>query len=215
MHYHLELVLPPVDDVAAAVEQIMHQYYEGNDEEDASGKPFFDWYEIGGRFSGSKIKAMVSQQKMDAFFAELKNRKITVSGIQFGKQELYPESQIPDVDALWREMCPESGVDVCPLFKHAKDLPKDICKLSELPGGLTCYRTIIAAPTYDGKELEAVTMFSKEIWNGCNHEKTTWDGKLSTALSMHIERSQIYADGYKERTTPKPDWMAVTIDYHS
>jgi len=215
MHYHLELVMPPAGDIKAAVSRIMSPFYEGNESEDASGHPFFDYWVIGGRYSGSKIEARIGTEKLDAFNAELKRRKITVSGIVFGKEELSPSSQIAEVDALWCEMFPESGITVAPMFRHAKDLPLDICKLTDVPSGLLAYRVIIAAPTYDGKGIEAVSMFSQDLWNGCNYEKTTWDAKFSTALSMHIERSQNYADGHKELVTPTPDWLAITIDYHS
>jgi len=80
---------------------------------------------------------------------------------------------------------------------------------------LLAYRVIIAGPTYDGNGIEAVSMYSQDIWNGCNYEKTTWDGKFSSAMSLHGERAKAYADGYKARVTPTPDWLVVTIDYHS
>ena len=47
------------------------------------------------------------------------------------------------------------------------------------------------------------------------HEKTNWDGLLSTAMKMHVDHLQGYTDEYKEKVTPRPDWLVVTVDYHS
>jgi hypothetical protein len=211
MHYHLELVMPPITDIDGAIKAIMEPFDESNE---TNRHGFFDWYQIGGRFSGSKIESLVSQEKKDAFFAELRSRNVTVSCFQSGKQGLSPASQIPMVDALWREMCPESGIDVCPFFQHAKALPMDVCKLADVPDGLCAERVIIAAPAHDGK-IEASSMFSTEIWNGCNYERTAWDGNVKKAIDERCKKIDSYNKEYKERNTPAPDWLVITLDYHT
>src|SRR6185503_20458398 len=105
MHYHLEIIMPPTEDVERSVAEILKRFNENADDETRSNA-FWDWYQSGGRYSGCKLEALVPQERRDAFWAELKARGVTVSGLQFGKQELKPASQIPSVDALWREMCP-------------------------------------------------------------------------------------------------------------
>lgn len=212
MHYSLEIVMPPVQDVSAAIDEILAPF----DENDAESRcAFWDWWQIGGRWSGAKTEATVSQEKMQAFRDELTRRVVTVSGIVFGKEELQPASQIEMVDALWREMCPGAG-DVCPLFKHSGESSGgDICALKDLPEALKAYKVIVAAKDYEDKKLEAVSMFSKSLWNGANHEDTKWDGTVASGIAMHLERIKNYKSEYAVKATPQPDWLVVTVDYHS
>ena len=210
MHYHLEIVMPPTADVEAAIEQIMRPFDENNEE---SYRPFWDWFQIGGRYSGSKLEACVPKQRMDAFHEELKARKVTVSGLQWGKQELQPASQIPPVDKLWREMCPGAG-DVCPMFQHSgKFMSMDKCTVAQLPDGLTAHHLIIAALDYEEKEMQATHMLIKEIYNGVTHQKTDFDGNVLKAING-LDFSHYKAE-YAAKITPKPDWLVVTVDYHS
>lgn len=212
MHYHMEIVMPPTDDVAAAVEKILAPFSE-NDEE--ARHAFWDWYQLGGRYSGAKLEARVPKEKREAFFVALKQMGVTVSGLQWGKQELSPASQAPAVDALWREMCPGAGA-TCPIFKHSGEGVGvlDICTLSEVPDELAAYSLIIAGPNYAG-ELAAAELSHQSIWNGVTHQDTTFKGGVKAAIDEFLERINSYTDEYKERLTPKPDWLVVTVDYHS
>src|SRR5690242_19801207 len=118
MHAHLEIVMPPTDDVEAAVSEIMKQFDESGEDEDGvrNSNTFWDWYVIGGRWAGEKIDCVLDEKQKEAFFAELTRRKVTVSGVQCGKQKLEPASQSEMVDALWNEMFPDAPVKVCPYF---------------------------------------------------------------------------------------------------
>src|SRR5262245_27782076 len=109
MHYHLEVILPPVDNVEQAIGQILEPFDENGKDEDGhrNSHAFWDWYVVGGRWAGAKLQAMLDPKKLEEFNAELTKRKVTVSGIQAGKQELSPASQIPMVDALWNEFFPD------------------------------------------------------------------------------------------------------------
>jgi hypothetical protein len=131
MHYTCELVIPPTDDVKAAVDEAMSSFI-GNDEE--SRASWLDYYVVGGRWTGRKLKERFPKDRLDAFYAELASRKVTVSGIQFGKQELQPSSQIPEVDALWQEWFPDGGKH-CVLFKHSGEdgSTHDVCRVDQLP----------------------------------------------------------------------------------
>lgn len=217
MHYHCEIVMPKCDDYIQQIEKIMAPFREGNDGEDASSHQFWDWYQIGGRWSGNKLRARLGEDRIDEFCAELNRRQVTVSGLQWGKQELSPASQIPEVDALWREWFPNSGSDACLLFKHAGDvLPLDACSFEEAPLDMKCERVIVAGPRWnDDNTLEAASMQQADFWNGVNHCPTTWDGTLRQAIERHAERLSSYKDEYRERHTVRPDWLVVTIDYHS
>lgn len=214
MHYHLEVIMPPTDNVDAVIKTIMEPFSENNDE---ASHTFWDWYVIGGRYAGSKVEAKLDKERMDAFYAELDKRKVTVSGLQWGKQELSPASQVPEVDALWREMFPDSGMDVCPMFLHSNrnkgTLLGDICTLSECPKELSAFRVIIACP-YDN-EIEAQYMVAKDIWNGVMHEDTTFGGNVLWCVSNFLEKSKNYSGEFRAKSTPQDNWLVVTVDYHS
>lgn len=207
MHFHCEIILPPTDDPEGAVKQIMEPFYEGGEE---NYKAFWDWYVIGGRWSGSKARARLDPERVEAFVDELKARKVTVSGVTAGKQSLSPASQVPEVDALWREWFPESGLEACPIFEHAGDrLLDDICRLGDTPLGMKVERVIVAGPQWgDATGLRAAWMAEVSCWNGVNHIATVWDGSIRAALELYREQSRQGAD-------VTDDWLTVTVDYHT
>jgi hypothetical protein len=217
MHYHLEIIIPRTDDVESAVANILAPFDEnGTDDEDGYRKhSFWDWYVIGGRWAGAKLEAKLGD--MAPFYDELKKRNVTVAGLQCGKQTLQPASQIPLVDAMWREMFPESGLDVCPLFDHSPSvIVGDICTLKEMPERLSASRVIIAGPSYDDPDkFKAVHMIEGSVWNGVSHVDTTWDGNVLNAVNAWRERIAGYADEYQSKNTPTDEWITVTVDYHS
>ena len=220
MHYHLEIIMPPTNDVEMQTKSIMAEYdenAESTDDFDANPHAFWDFWVIGGRWAGSKLRATLDGEKLDRFIDELKNRKVTCSAVQAGKQSLSPASQIPMVDALWAEYFPESGIKVCPLFAHSNDqydsssnLPGDICKVSEVPDGFKCSHVLIACESYrkDGS-YAATAMRQTSVWNGCNFEKTDFDGTVKQAIQDYNKKmpnAELHIKG---------DWICVTVDYHS
>lgn len=219
MHYHTEIILPPTDDIEGAIAAILAPFDENGDEEIIT-KPFWDFYQIGGRFAGRKLLAGLGQEKVNQFYDWLQSEKITVSGLTCGKQELVPATQIPKVDAKWNEMFPSDTFQPCPIFKHSNNqhnnetLSGDICELSKIPD-LTCERVIFAGLDYKDEKLEAKFMLSEDIWNGVNHIPSKWNGKVKTALNMFKRKLKNYAKDYRKKVTPKDDWLVVTVDYHS
>lgn len=224
MHYHLEVIMPPVDNIKAALEQILQPFNEQGEDED--GHPnqhaFWDWYVIGGRWAGAKLETTLDPSKKEAFLEELNNRKITVSGIQAGKPKLSPASQITMVDALWNEYFPDSPVTACPFFDHFHDQYKnsegfpDIMPLKDTPKSLTASHVIIAGPHWrdDGK-LEAKHMVQESIWNGVNHVDAKWGGTVQSAIDEHKDSLKSYKPEYAAKYVPQDDWLVVTVDYHS
>jgi len=221
MHYSLEIIMPQVENVEDAVSQIMAPFSENCDDEDRMPNPFWDWYVIGGRWAGHKLEAGLDQDKLAAFHEELNNRKVTVSSMQCGKQELDPAEQIPMVDALWAEYFPEYKGRACPLFSHANDqyandcLYGDVLRVKDTSKEVLCSRIIIANYDYQDKELEAKYMMSNHIWNGVNHEDTAWDGKIGTALEMYTKSMKNYREEYRIKNAIDDDMLVVTVDYHS
>jgi len=232
MHFHCEIIIPPTANIEDAVKSVMAKFDENTDdsEEHSAKYAFWDFWVIGGRWAGHKLMAQYDQAKIDAFYAWMDAEKVTVSGLQFGKHELSPATQIPKVDAKWNEMFPSAVPVKCPLFRHSNDqfgkglsgsLPQDVMRLQDVPDRLTCSRVIFAGPSYESRSkghtgpLEATFMLAEDAWNGCNHMKVDWDGKLSTAVEKCRDNFKNYKDEAAERMCPKGDWLAVTVDYHS
>lgn len=218
-HYHCEIVMPKVEDVNSAIQQIMEPFSENGDD---VRNGFWDFFVIGGRFAGAKLQASCDPEKLSKFHEALKSSGITVSGLQCGKQELSPANQIPMVDKMWHEFFPELPDGPCPLFSHSNNqydanslLPNDICDLRVIPLSLKFDRIIFAGQKYESDELEATSMLATSIWNGVNHQDTNWDGSFSSAIELFKKHSECYRDEYRERITPREDWLVVTVDYHS
>lgn len=231
MHHHLEVVIPPTMNIEEAITSILKPFDENGDDEDGYKKhAFWDFWSIGGRFAGTKLLAQYDKEKLDAFYQWLRDEHVTVAGLVCGKQEISPASQIPKVDAKWNEMFPSNEFLPCPLFRHSNDqygkglsgtLPADVQRLSDVPAALECDHVIIAKPSYDSTTetftgpLQAEFMLKEDAWNGCNHMKVDWDGKLHSAVQKFRERAESYTEEFKARALPQPDWLVVTVDYHS
>lgn len=220
MHYHLEIIMPPTDDVEGAVKEIMSPFDENRSDEDEDGSDkqhvFWDWWQIGGRYSARKLRAEIGAAQLDAFHALMTERKVTVSGFQAGKPALEPVSQIPMVDQLWNETFPDSPIKQCPLFDHYKGTVGDVSLVSETPPGLTCAHLIVAVRSpFNGDKLKAEVMLETSVWNGVNYIDTTWDGTVRAAIEFHEKHIDRYKPEVQEIYSIKPDWLCVTVDYHS
>lgn len=228
MHVHCELLIPPTQDVEGAVAAVMERFGENRSDED--GCEFWDFYVIGGRFAGNKLIAKYDPEKVEAFCAWLKAKKVTVSGLQCGKQELSPPSQAVVVDAKWNEMFPCDPPIPCPFFAHSNDqygkdgdgtLPGDIVRLGDVPARLRVGRVVIAGRSFDSDSddftgpLEAKFMLCEEEWNGCNHMSIQWDKSVAGAVEQYRESLARCKPEYAAKAMPTDDWLAVTVDYHS
>lgn len=205
-HYHCEILIPPdmQDAVEYAVAAVLAPFDENNAEEEARHS-FWDWYVIGGRWSGAKTLAAMGQERVDAFYERLRTENVTVSGLQAGKPELSPASQKQLVD------------EACPLFKSEDEdgvLKGDISRVADLPPALSCERVIISGYDYTNK-IVPVYMVAKSHWNGVTHQEAAWDGTVTAAINGWSDRLATYAEKYRERNSVAGEWLAVTVDYHS
>ena len=200
MHYHMELILPPtpVELISDAVDKAMRPFQEADDRPYA----FWDWYEIGGRWNCEHLKASMDQLALDNFYKWLSNREITVNAVRAGKPKLDPANQWDEVNTKWREMF---GPNVpCMIFKEKECAEEEnISLVKDLPANLIAHRVAVC-----DEDNEIYFMRGKAIWNGCNHEKTDWDGLVVTAINEA-------RDSYPKSLSVEADWMAVTVDYHS
>jgi len=218
MHYHLEIIMPPTSDIDAAVTKIMAPFDENGDEKDedfSRRNAFWDFWVVGGRWSGQKVLAVFGEDRIEAFNAVLDKRHVTISGIRFGKPTLKPESQQAMVDALWAEMFPDAPMTQCPLFDHAKGESGDVMLLRDTPRMMKCEHVIVAGPNYTGEKIETLHMLRGSIWNGVTHQETAWDKTIHGALAEFSERLASYKFEYAQTRSPTDDWISVTVDYHS
>ncbi len=201
----------------------MAPYSESYEDEDgeSNSNAFWDWYVLGGRFSGTRIEQQFEGPMLDKFYEALKEKKVTVSGLQCGKQKLQPSSQIPEVDRLWQEHFPEGG-EVCPLFDHFNnqyndsDGFPDVIKLKDLHEKEHASKVIIAKEHWKDKgKLDIAFMIEESYWNGVDFVDSSWKGGVLEAVNMLKEKLDTYKKDYKERNMPKDDWLVVTVDYHS
>lgn len=225
MHYTLEIIMPPTENVEEALKTILEPFSEHQEDSKYS---FWDWYVVGGRFAGQKLLASFDKTKIDLFYEWCKSDGVTVAGLQCGKQELQPSSQIPKVDAKWNELFPENEGKACPLFSHSNNqydskdvIQGDICSVKDIPKDFTAERFIIAAQGYNHEtkeyngELEAVFMLSADFYNGVNFVSSDWKGNVLQGLKMAKKKNKNCSELYRKATTPKEDWLSITVDYHT
>lgn len=227
MHHHLEVIMPPTDDIEKALEVILKPF--DSNKSSASGKEkFWDWYVIGGRYAGSKFEAQFDEEKIQEFYEWLKSEHITVSGFQAGKQSLEPSDQIPKVDAKWNEMFPSVSFVPCPLFAHSKheNTPGDVMRFSDVPKRLKAARVIVARQAWKYSQktksgryigrLEAETMFSDDFYNGVSWLTTDWDGNVHKVVEKHNGGiSEKCDEEVKKAHLVTDDWLVVTVDCHN
>ena len=229
MHYHLEIIMPPTpgDQIEKRVSEVLEEFDETFQSEDYGGynpNAFWDFWVIGGRYTMSHLTSPLDPDKLSEFDRRMHAAHITISGVQFGKQEISPASQIPTVDAIWKEIFPDFPGDHCPLFKHGSPSDQythntrapDVLTIAGLPEGATAFRVMIASPhDYESGEYRPDYMCSQDVWNGVVYEPTAFDGVIQNAIDAHHKDIQRFTDGARERMTVRPDWLAVTVDYHS
>ncbi len=217
MHYRAEIVMPPSDDVLGVIEKALAPFSENNEGEDCEpDAAFWDFFVIGGRWAGSHLQDGLDQDRLQAFNQELQKRKVTVSGLQFGAQELSPADQIPMVDALWKEYFPDWPGDHCPLFKHG--LPDQYSHQTDYPDVMPLEECLDAKAErciLINTEGRIVEMLATSLWNGVTHQKTTFDGTIRSLLKENDRFIGDRDDEYANNRRPEPDWVAVTIDYHT
>lgn len=237
MHYILEILIPPMsyDKIDNYLKQTLKEFREYDEEDNRNLNGFYDYFLIGGRFSSSKMRSCLDEEKMNQFYDEMNNKNVTVSSLVWGKQELSPSSQIPMVDQLWKEFFPEWPGNDCPLFSHSENAVfSDIMTLGDCKkhDAIMDHQVSSFAIAHD----ERVTGFyglkhllHQEYWNGCVFQKTDFDGSLRNGLERYNElvlRDTKHAEknladdpqkleDFKRRKEITDDWLVVTVDYHN
>lgn len=183
MHYHAEVYLKklngrPIFDVVSG---LMNR--------GVKAKVGWDWFVVGGRWSGDKILGKLDPEKVKAFFIEFEKRGYNWTSSQHSDEERRRDSSnlfmefFPDFKGeipVWRDQYRHEGGE------------GDVCKVADLPETFSCHTLI-----FPGKHRAEV--LQTEEWNGEKFVKTPFKGDVVAEL-----KSRGLADGY-----------LVTVDYHS
>lgn len=216
MHYHLELILPPdvaEDEIEAAVADVLAPYDENKrDDEDGSclRHAFWDWWVIGGRYTGSHRRSHLDPETLDKFYDALRDAEVKVKGVQFGKEDLATDEDREKVAQLWREFFPDDK-NGCPDFKDFDGNDRDYRRLGEVGPHLTAFHVIVATRREwaDGKPVADVSRVTR-VWDGISLQTTTFDGNVASLVAELREKGE-YGSGMD---IPTDSWI-VTVDYHS
>ena len=217
MHFHNEIVIPPTKhlSVEPVVKEVMARFDETSEDvpEWEQKHTFWDYFLIGGRFSGSKLTSGIPKEDMDEFIKLLQHHNITVSNFQAGKQNIEPRYQVPMVNALWQEKFPGKG-SVCPIFKSDEKYNSDICTVENIKDGLKCYRVIIGTFNAKKNKYEASWMIEENMFNGLCLIKSDWDTTVKHALKKYHDYLHQYDRVPQPHMLVQDDWLVVTVDNH-
>ena len=183
MHYHAEVYLkklngkPLMDAVGAHMNR------------GVKSKVGWDWFVIGGRWSGEKLLAKLDKDRLKAFWVEFKKR-----GYGWPSAEHSDEERRRDSQALFMEFFPDFKGEI-PVWRDQykrEGGEGDVAKVEDLPETLSCHTLILP-----GKRRAEVLQI--EEWNGKDFVKTAFKGDVVAEL-----KRRGLTDGY-----------LVTVDYHS
>jgi hypothetical protein len=189
MHYHCEIHLEEIHDLEKQIAEIMAPFEEENND-----NGFWDWYQIGGRYTGrhgnydpeadpANIEVCTLCQgtgfRNDPIgqIARKEDPTYTCNGCgQFdSKSKSWKHSpQGPGKRVKWPTTWIQHSSNVIPVSETSEDL--------------TCYTLIMNGKAYQ-----------QAVWNGNEFAKTDFDGKVLPML----------------KKLGKQDGYLVTVDYHS
>lgn len=160
MHYHAEVWIPQDGDIKEVEKQVsvaMSPYNEERVEEKDSVRTFWDWYQIGGRWTGSK----------DKYNPEHDSNNIITCRFCHGTGKR-------------TDMEGQNGCNVCHGTGKELKWPTewaihhgDIIHVSDCPEELNCHTLLLA-------ETEPIMI---DKWNGLDIVKTDFDGNVKKELA--------------------------------
>jgi len=185
MHFHCEVYFKErPKDVLKAVSKVMEPYRERFDTATDEYVGFWDWWVIGGRWSGAHTKMKLDPEKLRTFYRVCEEKGLFWIGsenpeeVQEGKRReeflrLFPDFKGP--------------IPTCRNVYKEDGYSDDIAPVEEVTPQLKCYTLVLP-----GGVLRC------EIWDGHEFRKTDFDGYVKKALE-----ARGITTGY-----------LVTVDYH-
>jgi len=182
MHFHCEVYFKErPKDVLKAVSEVMRPFRERFNEV-RSG--FWDWWVIGGRFSGVHTETKLDPRKLKEFYRICKEKGLFCYGSE-NPEEVQKARRREEFLRLFPGF--KGPIPSCRDAYKEDGYPDDVVPVEEITGRLRCYTLILS-----GEVLHL------EVWDGNEFRKTDFDGYVKKALEM----SGI-TTGY-----------LVTVDYH-
>ena len=196
MHYHAEVWVPWELESAASrfVESVLAPYRENED-----GEGWWDWYQIGGRYTGRHVPDYDPNTDPDNIeTCDICNgtgfRTDKLGNKERAKTPSYTCNACGDFDRPvkgkitgWKHGPAGAGKQVKWPTKWAR-FTGDIMEVKDLPESLTCYTLIVQGQ-----------VFQREIWTGDDFIGGGFDGLVVSVLkNLNVTRGHL-----------------VTVDYHS
>ena len=217
---HLEVVIPPTDDVETAVADAMATFHVTNDR---CTDRFWESYVIGGRWSSVKLESMLEASRFQSFMDDLDRYPVEADVSPGELPKIVRPRDRRKVDRVWRKWFPTLSVDVCPYFQHfqarysGRAVWPNVVKVGELGPVLRASRTLIVVPTSIG-DLNATgpVVFALFIAGVTGGRDAPWDGDVNRAIREHGEMCRASDGAGKfDLVAPVDDWLVVTVDYSS
>ena len=180
MHFHAEIWIPEKLKIGSKqlnskIEDIMLPYYEGNceefDEDTVPPLTFFDWYSIGGRWTGVHDKYNPYKDPANEEVCFICNG----SGDRPGWVTYNINNERVFVDD-WAKRC--NGCNVCHGtgidHVHPTDFKPhagDIIAISKLPNDFNCYTLIVGTDVFMSEGIFSLTENQEGVFNGKVKEK--------------------------------------------
>jgi len=185
MHYHCEVYLERLPkDVFEAVSKVMEPYELWFDEATGERHGFWDWFVVGGQWSGAHTIATLDPSKIEKFYKICEEKRLFWCGVKSPKKvqeakrreeflKLFPgfEGPIPTCRDRYKD---DGYVD-------------DVVSVGRVSPRLTCYTLILPDEVLHYK-----------VWTGVDFCRTDFDGYVKKALEQRG-----ITTGY-----------LVTVDYH-
>ena len=193
MHYHAEVWVSEIGDITRQVAKIMGPHEEAYNEENESLEGFWDWWQIGGRWTGAHSDYDPAEDERNVEVCDICNgtgfRRDALGNMERLKDITYTCNGCGryDMEAkAWTHGDYGSGKCLKWPTQWARH-DGDIIPVDQVPDDLSCYTLMV-----DGK------VFHKEEWGGENLVKTDFDGNVANRL-----QELGISDGF-----------LVTVDYH-
>ena len=108
MHYHVELIMPPspVVEIQERVRELLYPLSQSAAEMAGTTGRLYDWYQIGGRFAGTKMSLRLDPERLHKFRQELYGEAFANDTRPFYSAS--NDSGAPETSRQWTP-CGESG----------------------------------------------------------------------------------------------------------